>query len=146
MLNELNEETIRSLCNPYLLGGHKKDEINIAKLTIAKGIVKATIQVNFVFFESRMKYHFSSIPAYIWAQQFCTIYANWDNAVSGYSYILENTLKFHQFITKKCFDIEMQVKSRKTGPGTFYKVTTNFDDGKIIGSGKFLFSPQDLVV
>lgn len=91
-----------------------------------------------------MKFHLPSVPAYIWVQQLCAMYARWENK-TGFSSILESSLKFKKFVTNRSFDIKIQLKSKKLGDIIFYKSSFNIDDGKIVGSGKFIFSPKDIL-
>jgi hypothetical protein len=141
----LTRDEIKAFSNPYLLFGHKSDVIRLEELSIENNVLLATLNVESIFFESHTAYHFPSIPASTWIQQFCYIYAKWDNQPKqGYVNILLEHIEFKKFITTKSIHFQLRFKKKKIKDAVLYITEGEAEQGKLILNGKFIFSPEQL--
>jgi hypothetical protein len=139
--NKITETNV----NPYVAEDYTKDKLTLESVVYHEDGLTAILNVDFVT-ENRLAAHVTSVQSYIWLQNLCAMYANWKHQTTkGHIYVLENSLRFNKFITKGKFSVELKVRQKKLKNLIYYYGIANFDEGKIIAEGKFLFSIKDLI-
>ncbi|MES2204386.1 MAG: hypothetical protein V4496_04110 [Pseudomonadota bacterium] len=145
---ELSPEKIKILSHPYYAETFKEDEISLERYFIEPGKkIIATIRICKSAFDKneKTKKYLSGLLATRCIHQIWFTYLAWAYKKDEINfYPREFSLRFKKFITQRIFIVILNIKHKTSKSGkTIFKLTADFDNGKLTGSTTMLGVPKN---
>lgn len=141
---QLPLSTLQPYMSQYLIGGWKKDNLELQAVDFTPGQIRGIFHVTNYFMPGDGVFHFTVPLAFIWIAQLAIIYACVEHDLKekpGEVYLREIDIKCNTMINKTDgIEILLNFNSKRYLQNKVYYIgKINIDDAAFTGAGKFIF-------